>query len=224
MIGSVLALASAAAACQIPASLPRPRVDRPTLSQPRRVLPIGSYTLAMIWAPERCRFGSSDADRIDCRAVEGPQFVLHGLWPDGRGGDWPQYCRPAALLPEATLKAHWCATPSTQLLQHEWAKHGTCMQGYTPDRYFRTGEQLFRRLRTPAMSSLAQRRDLTVAQFSNAYIAANRLPAGSVRLNVNTRGWLQEVLVCYNTRFQPQRCPAQKDGPAPGRRLRIQAA
>jgi ribonuclease T2 len=219
MISTALALA-ASLACQPPASLPRPHVEGPTSSQPRRVLPIGSYTLSLIWAPEQCQARNRNGEGIDCDASRG--FVLHGLWPDGKGKDWPQYCRAAPVLPNATLKAHWCTTPSAQLLQHEWAKHGTCMAGYTPDRYFATGARLFRQLRQPAMATLARLPDLTVAQFSSAYTSANRLPAGSVRLNVNKRGWLQEVWVCLDTRFRPQRCPVHQGGAAPGSRLRIE--
>ncbi|WP_420140789.1 ribonuclease T2 family protein [Sphingomonas sp.] len=219
MIGATMLLAGALA-CQPPETLPRPRIDGPTQAQPRRALPIGSYTLSLIWTPEQCRRGDGNAEDIDCRAARG--FVLHGLWPDGEGRDWPQYCRPAAVLPERTLKAHWCATPSAQLLQHEWAKHGTCMPGYTPDRYFATAGRLLRGLRAPAMVRLARRDHLTVGQFSAAYIAANRLPAGSVRLNVNQRGWLREVWVCLDTRFRARRCPAHQGGAAPGRRLRIE--
>jgi ribonuclease T2 len=222
MIGTVFAMA-ATLACQAPSRLPQPHPEGPTADQARRVLPIGSYTLSLIWTPEQCRAGAdSNGEGIDCNAARG--FVLHGLWPDGKGREWPQYCKPAAILPPATVKAHWCATPSAQLLQHEWAKHGTCMAGYTPDRYFGTAERLYRRLRAPAMTTLARLPNLTVAQFSAAYVSANRLPAGSVRLNVNKRGWLQEVWVCLDTKFQARRCPVHQGGAAPDRKLRIEPA
>jgi ribonuclease T2 len=218
MITTMMALA--AFACRPPADLPTPKPDLPSASQPRRVLPIGSYTLSLIWSPEPCRSGGDNGDAIDCRIARG--FVLHGLWPDGRGKDWPQYCQSTRLLPKATIRANYCLTPSVQLLQHEWAKHGTCMAGYTPARYFGRAEQLFARQRAPDMESLAQRRDLTVAQFSTAYERVNRLPAGSVRLNVSRNGWLREVWLCLDTRFRAHRCPAGQGGADRDSRLRIE--
>jgi ribonuclease T2 len=221
MIAPALLLA-AALACQPPATLPSPNLEGPTAEQPRRVLPIGGYTLSLIWTPEQCRSGGANGEGIACQAARG--FVLHGLWPDGRGKDWPQYCRPAPVLPQRTLTAHWCATPSAQLLQHEWAKHGTCMAGYSADRYFATAGRLFRRLTAPAMTTLAAQPDLTVSRFADAYETVNRLPAGSVRLNVNRKGWLQEVWVCLDTRFRPRACPAHQGGAARGQALRIEPA
>ncbi|WP_294392166.1 ribonuclease T [uncultured Sphingomonas sp.] len=221
MMAPFLALA-AALSCQPPAGLPTPRLEGPTADQPARKLPIGSYTLSLIWTPEQCRPEADNGEHVDCAIARG--FVLHGLWPDGKGAQWPQYCRSAAILPQSTLRAHYCATPSAQLLQHEWAKHGTCMAGYTPDRYFGQAGRLYRRLRAPAMATLAGTPDLTVRQFSGAYERTNRLPTGSVRLNVNRRGWLQEVWLCLDRRFRPQRCPVHQGGAAPDMRLKIQTA
>jgi ribonuclease T2 len=216
MILSMLALASAA--CQPPTTLPRPVPDGPSPSQPRRLLPVGGYTLALIWSPEQCRRGGGD--EIDCRTASG--FVLHGLWVDGKGREWPQYCAPARLLPAATIRANYCLTPSVQLLQHEWAKHGTCMAGATPERYFATARRLYAPLRAPAMDALARRERLTVGQFASAFQRANRLPPGSVRLNLSRSGWLREVWLCLDRRMAAQRCPAHQGGAAPGRRLRIE--
>ena len=57
------------------------------------------------------------------------------LWPDGKTKEWPQYCRPASLLSERVLAQHLCATPDLQLIQHEWAKHGTCTSD-SPAQFF----------------------------------------------------------------------------------------
>ena len=37
--------------CAVPGTIQRPKPDLPSASQPRRVLPIGGYTLAVTWAP-----------------------------------------------------------------------------------------------------------------------------------------------------------------------------
>ena len=201
----------AAPSCRVPSSLPVPHPEEPSTDQPRRLLPIGGYTLALIWSPQQCRSGASGAEGIACDDARG--FVLHGLWPDGKGRDWPQYCRPAAILPAATLRAHYCATPSAQLLQHEWAKHGTCMPGQTPERYFALSNRLFARIRSPDMGALSRRPGLTAGGFAQAFAVANSgLRADMIRLNIDRAGWLGEVWLCLDTAFRPQRCPATQGG------------
>src|SRR3546814_6768017 len=86
---------------------------------------IGGYTLAIKWAPQFCHDRAKQASaKFQCGSGNRFGFTLHGLWPDGKTKEWPQYCRPASLLPERVLSQHLCATPDLQLIQHEWAKHG----------------------------------------------------------------------------------------------------
>jgi ribonuclease T2 len=115
--------------CPVPAGALDVRPDGPDAGQPRRLRTIGSYTLAISWSPNHCRTaGDQPASRFQCRDGRFG-WTLHGLWPDGTGAEWPQYCRPARLLPQPVIRNGLCATPSAQLMQHEWAKHGTCMAG-----------------------------------------------------------------------------------------------
>lgn len=209
--------------CNVPASLPRPRVEGPTQREPRRVLPIGGYTLALIWTPEACNGPSPNVDaNFTCGRGNRFGFTLHGLWPDGKGKDWPQYCATAAPLPEPVIRRNLCATPSAQLMQHEYVKHGTCM-GVSPDAYFRRSTGLYAKLRYPDMAALSARRTLTAGQFAAAFARANPgITAEMIRLNVNRRGWLEEVWLCLDTRLRYQRCPAHQGGPSPGAAIRIQ--
>jgi ribonuclease T2 len=201
-----------ASVCALPASLPRPVPDGPDADEPKRVMPIGGYTLALSWSPEYCRTRQASArDRIQCGGGNRFGFTLHGLWPDGQGKSWPQYCAPAALLDEKVVRRNLCATPSPQLLQHEWAKHGTCM---TPDpaRYFATSTKLYRGITYPDMAALS-RRPQTTASFSRAFARANPgLRADMIRLNVNRKGWLEEVWLCLGTDLAPRRCKATGEG------------
>jgi ribonuclease T2 len=209
---------AAGPACRVPARLPVPEIEGPSADQPRRVLPIGSYTLALTWMPDRCRRGSAE-DGMGCRRGRG--FILHGLWPDGEGRDWPQWCAPAPALPSALLRARYCATPSAQLLQHEWAKHGTCMPGYDPARYFALSNRLFAGLATPDMNGLSRAPGLSARRFAAAWTAANRLPRDTVRLSLDRDGWLKEVWLCLDRRFRPQRCPATQGGAGADEPVRI---
>ncbi|MBW6522466.1 ribonuclease T [Sphingomonas sp. RHCKR47] len=211
-------------ACRIPSTIERPHPDLPSASQPVRRLPIGSYTLAISWSPEYCRSRSVDrGGRSDLQCGGGNDFgfVLHGLWPDGVGKDWPQYCQATPILPTALIRQHLCATPSPQLMQHEWSKHGTCMPGTSPQAYFARSNAMFARLRFPDMDGLS-RRPLTVAEFQRRFAAVNRLPANAVRVTTKKAGWLDELWLCTDKRFRYTPCDAEQGGGAPaGQQLRI---
>ena len=213
-LGLVPGIAGAQAiSCAVPSRVGRPRPELPTPSQPQRLLPIGSYTLAITWAPQYCHEHARDASaRVECGSGNRFGFTLHGLWPDGVGPEWPQYCRAAPLVPVRVIRANLCATPSAQLLQHEWAKHGTCMPGLDPAAYFRRSTGLYRRLRYPDMNALS-RRPLTAGSFAQEFANANPgLSAGSVRVTANRRGWLDEVWLCLDKAFRFERCRPNSGG------------
>lgn len=207
--------------CTAPSGPQSIRPDLPSASQPTRVLPIGSYTLAISWSPQYCRDPKGDSS-VQCGSGNRFGFTLHGLWPDGTGKDWPQYCRPTAILPQAVVRRHICATPSAQLLQHEWAKHGTCMAGYSPARYFQQSNALYYRLRYPDMMALSRRDDLTAGDLATAFATANRgMTADMMRVTATRAGWLDEIWICLNKAFRPTRCPVHQGGLAPNAPLKI---
>lgn len=197
--------------CVAPRKVERPLPDLPSAKEPRRVLPISSYTLALTWAPGICRArGDSPANAFRCGGA-GFGFTLHGLWPDAPGKTWPQYCKATPILPPALIRKTMCATPSEQLIQHEWAKHGTCMKT-TPEAYFRRSTALYRQIRYPDMDALS-RSGGTVGDFKRAFAAANRaIPVEAIRVTTNREGWLDELWLCLDTRFRYHRCEAGTGG------------
>lgn len=209
-------------ACPVPADLPRPHAEVLGPGETRRAVPTTGYTLAMIWAPEAChtrpgatREAARPGDFSCASGSNRSRFTLHGLWPDGAGaGKWPQYCRPAALLSEAQLRAGLCDTPSVQLLQHEWAKHGSCVTG-DPGAYLAEEHRLFRGVRQPAMAPLARRRDLAVRDVQAAFASANPgMSPDAVRVRLNKRGWMEEVWLCLGLDKHATRCAASQGGGA----------
>lgn len=198
--------------CTVPGALPRPHPDLATADQPQRLRPIGGYTLALTWAPEFCHGKARDASaRFECGGGNRFGFTLHGLWPDGVGKEWPQYCTATALLPPALIRQHVCSTPSPQLLQHEWAKHGTCMQT-SPADYFARSTRLYGKLRYPDMDGLS-RKPLTVARFAEAFAAVNPgIPARAVRVTATARGWLDELWLCLDRSFAYKPCEPGSGG------------
>jgi ribonuclease T2 len=219
--------AAQSAACALPDRLPVPERAGPPRDEARRTIPTGGYTLALSWSPQHCaRSGSVASFQCDTSRNRFG-FVLHGLWPDGWGKEWPQYCRPAPILPAQLLRKNLCMTPSVDLLQHEWAKHGTCMT-QSPERYFERARALYDRLHFPDMAKLSGSDRLTVASFTKALLAANErqlpnLSARAVRIRLSREGWLDEVWLCLDRQQRFATCRAsQGGGAAQERRMRIQ--
>ena len=198
-------------ACAINGPIAAPVADREAATAERRVVPITGYTLALTWAPEYCRTRTSSArDALECGHGRGRGFVLHGLWPEGRGDQWPQYCRPVSLLPVALIRRNICALPSAQLQQHEWEKHGSCT-GSDLVRYFADATRAFSGIRYPDMEA-ASRHESTAGALSRAIAAANPgMPPDAVRVVPNRRGWLTEVRICLDKAARPIACPASRE-------------
>lgn len=211
-----------AAMCRIPSQPERPKPEGPTKEEPRRVLPIGSYTLAISWSPQYCSTASRGGNSFQCSGRNGKfAFTLHGLWPDGIGKQWPQYCRSADLLPRKVVQENLCTTPSAQLLQHEWAKHGTCMTT-KPELYFNLSRTFFHSLRFPDMAALSRRETLTAGEFAEAFARANKgIKANMMRVTTTRENWLSEVWLCMDKQMEFTRCPAHQGGVSPSSSLRI---
>ncbi len=226
-IGALTAPAIATAQaqnCRMPAdfAMPRPEPVRP--DQVRRT-PVTNYLLALSWSPQHCEDARGrDRDALQCGGTSGRfGFVLHGLWPETDSRDWPQYCRPATQVPRAEIARNLCMTPSPELIQHEWARHGTCMAN-TPDRYFRAARILYNAVRYPDMALLARETTLDVWAFSRAFAAANPgLRTNMFTVHTDQAGRLEEVRLCLDRRFRRARCPQFMRGAPPTARIRIAA-
>ncbi len=200
--------------CRPPANLPRPVIEPQPAGEIRRTA-VASYILALSWSPEYCRARGRDPDMaLQCDGKIGDfGFILHGLWPEAKGPDYPQWCRKADLLPRKVVADNICMTPSVQLLQHEWAKHGTCM-ARRPETYFAAAKLLFEAIDFPDMDRLSRQggkpgeAPLNAAGLAAAFASFNEgLPANAIRVKTNERGWLQEVRICLDKKFRPQACP-----------------
>jgi len=203
---------------------PPPRFDpvRPIQPEgpPRRV-PIAGYTLAVSWSPEYCRRPQGKAS-MQCSGANGRfGFVLHGLWPEARSGPAPQWCsinpRPSADL----IRRNLCMTPVPWLLEHEWAKHGSCM-AQNPEGYYRVSSILWRSLRWPDADRLSRQQGLTVGDLRRAFIARNPdWKLGQVGVLLSRTGWLRELKLCYGRGFMPTACPRGSLGPPDSAPLKI---
>ncbi len=221
LILAILALPTAAFAQAYQCSLPQ-QLDpsRPLVQDgPSRRTAISGYTLAASWSPEFCRKGDAS---MQCSGRNGRfGFVLHGLWPESNSGPPPQWCSLTPRPSEAAIRANLCMTPVPWLLEHEWAKHGSCMSR-TPEAYFRASQILWRSLRWPDADRLSRHDGLTAGDFRDAFVLANpdwrREQVGIV---TSRSGWLSEVHLCYGREFMPLACDRRSFGPRDGAELKI---
>ena len=205
LAGAVLTVAAGPAlaqSCRLPDTI-RPAPEGPPSSGEVSKTATGHYVLALTWSPEWCRErGDWPSERLQCRD-NSFGFVLHGLWPNANRGEHPRFCRAAPPLDVATVRRSLCMTPSIDLLQHEWAAHGTCAWP-TSQAYFAQASALWTALKMPALDAPT----LTGGQIRQAFAAANpRVPRKAISLRVASGNRLLEVGVCYDLKFRPAVCP-----------------
>lgn len=205
--------------CVIPEVLEPARAPTPPDADPDP--PTSGYALALSWSPEFCRFRAQDQRYASqCAPPQSFGFIVHGLWPQGEPGDHPRHCALAPPLTQATMRAHFCMMPSADLMQHEWAAHGTCAWERS-EAYFAQTAALWRALRMPDLESLP--RELTGADIRDAFVAVNPgLPREAIYLDIDRgKGWLKEVRLCYDLAFAPEACPADYRGAGDGARVQV---
>lgn len=209
-----------AQSCLVPDKVPELRLERGAPGEVRKV-PVQGYLLSLSWSPQYCRDKrASAADAGQCGKDARFGFVLHGLWPEGVNQNDPAWCGEAKPLDADLVKQHFCMTPSAQLLQHEWAKHGTCMAD-RPEKYFRAASILYRAVRFPDMNVLS-RQGVTGAAFASAFAKTNPgLTPAMLSITTTPGNWLKEVRICMDTNFKPRICPRGEPMVAPKRRLNI---
>jgi len=198
MLDLILTLAAAAtAACAVPADLtPAPVVPQ----EESRIVPVTKLVLAYYWWPQECR---RDDARGTPACAAGFGFRVHGLWPDGAGRTYPQFCRAPTPLAAAEVARNYCMTPSASLLQHEWAKHGTCHWA-SAAYYFGEVRAVAAKVTLPDVTVGSAQ---TIGAIRDAFVAANPgLPRASLFVATDKKQWLTEVRVCLTLADRPAAC------------------
>jgi ribonuclease T2 len=165
------------------------------------------YLLTLSWAPEFCATNPQGKSSAECDPNQHMGLVVHGLWPQYNNGKWPQDCASTPPVPSDTVDRMMPIMPGQQLIQHEWAKHGTC-SGLSVDQYFAGIEKLYKGLnvpddfKKPSSSSAAG-----PSNIEQKFATANQAPAGAFRVSC-PQNKFSAVEVCLSKDFQYQACPS----------------
>lgn len=203
--------------CTAPRSVPVPNIAR---DGPTREMPTSGYILSLSWSPEFCRTRTESPRHARQCSGRGGSFglIVHGLWPQGQGTggrSWPQWCGArSSRLSGSQLARQMCVQPSASLAMRQWAKHGSCLAD-TPDRYFRITRILHRSLDWPDLDRLSRKDGLTAGDIREAWIEANiNWRREMIAVELNERGWLEELRLCYGRDWLPAACKRSARGAA----------
>jgi ribonuclease T2 len=162
------------------------------------------YLLSLSWAPEYCA-GHPNDNSAECKTGNKTGFVLHGLWPQSNAGQPPMNCGPVRPVAADIVRRMRQYFPSASLIQHEWAKHGTC-SGLSAADYFAKVEQAFKAVQPPAQfRDLTQDQSLAVGDLEANFASANHAPAEAFRTSCHSKE-LVSVDVCMTKDLQFQAC------------------
>src|SRR5262249_30601870 len=152
------------------------------------------YLFSLSWAPNYCALHPGDHSS-ECSPNRHTAFVVHGLWPQKTSGAPPESCAPARPIATQTVNRVMAIMPSRTLIQHEWAKHGTC-SGLSADEYFSAIERSFHSLQIPTeYKSLSNQQQFDVGQIEERFAEANHAPTGAFRVSCHANELLA-VDVC----------------------------
>lgn len=157
------------------------------------------YLMNLSWSPEFC---SIQGTSPECAAH--PGFILHGLWTQNNDGTYPVFC--SEERPPANLAQNLDITPDLALLQHEWAKHGTC-SGVGASRFFAMEHEAFHSLKIPApLEHIDHEISLTPEAILDLFAQANpTFPQGSILLSCG-RNHLTAIEACFDKGLHPIAC------------------
>jgi len=164
------------------------------------------YLLNLSWAPAYCAANSGNAASSECNPAHHFGFVAHGLWPENNNGSYPQNCGAASPVSQSIVQHMLTIMPSSTLIQHEWAKHGTCT-GLSAQDYFNEIETAFHNVQVPA--EYRDPRNAVAAgpaQIEQKFAAANNAPAGAFRVVCSKTDL--DVEACLTKDLQFRQCGA----------------
>lgn len=164
------------------------------------------YVLSLSWSPTWCASKAGREDAEQCAAPRPYGLVVHGLWPQYARGGYPAECAVEDQVPPPVVESMLPLMPSRKLIQHEWARHGTCA-GTTPEHYFARTRQAFERVRLPrALAEPAGAQTLPVAEVEKMFAVVNPGLDGDAVAVVCRGRYAAEIRLCLDKDLNFRAC------------------
>lgn len=167
-----------------------------------------SYVLSLSWAPAFCAQAGQDRSYRECDPRRHVGFVVHGLWPQRRGGGILEDCARVHPVSHDIVEDMLSIMPDRGLIQHEWRAHGSCT-GMSSREYFASVKKAYSRVKIPGQFRERGRQIKTAsAQVERQFQAAASLPESAIRVTCRQRE-LTEVRICLSRSLDPTPCSNQ---------------
>lgn len=179
------------------------------------------FLMSLTWAPQFCAEHPGTAGG-ECQPGNGQGFLLHGLWPQDDDGSWPASCRHTGPVPRGLVDQVLPFMPGTSLVQHEWAKHGTC-SGLSMEEYFDDLARAFRKVQIPPeLQQPRIRLSLGVTRFKQMFAEANPgLTAAMMTVSCGRDNEISEARFCLDKSLAFRRCGADQSDDCRGDKIRV---
>jgi len=165
------------------------------------------YLLALSWMPAFCALEGDRRADARCAPGTGLGWMVHGLWPQHAGGDWPEYCQTAERAPsrrETAAQADLFGAAGAAW--HQWNKHGRCT-GLSAATYYALTREALAQLVLPEVFD-AIRTPLSVAPevVEAAFIEANPALTQEMMITTCRNGAIVELRLCLTRGLEPRPC------------------
>jgi len=134
--------------------------------------------------------------------------VVHGLWPQYESG-FPEFCEvPAPRLNRTIVSSMIDLMPSSNLIFHEWDRHGTCA-GVPANAYFENVRKARAVVKVPPQyRDVSSPLAVTPQEVADAFIKTNPgLTAEAISISCASPPRLDEVRICMTRDFRFRDCP-----------------
>ena len=164
------------------------------------------YLMTLSWAPEFCTVTPKAKSSDECNPKKQMGLVVHGLWPQYDSGKWPESCANTPQVPSDLVDRMLPIMPGEPLIQHEWAKHGTC-SGLSMQDYFGAIEKFYNGLRLPPdFKKPTEAAQTSPGAIAGKFATANDAPKAAFRVSC-PKNEFSAVQVCLGKDMKYIACP-----------------
>lgn len=171
------------------------------------------YLFVFSWSPTYCLEIDPHGKQPQCRTDTPKQyrFIVHGLWPqlqdNHEKGKYLNYCRSVNKNLDAKIvEKYFYLMPSSELMHHEWIKHGSCGD-FTQHSYFEKIDDLYQKFHVADIfKDLQTTKSLSLDDLITDL--TTQIPNIS-RKNIVVycrKNYLGEVRICLNSDYSLRKC------------------